>query len=396
MLFIKSGITTRILILACLLQVSADATAQYEGQYRYEGVERVVAIGDLHGDYEQYLLTVRSAGLIDEQGDWAGGLTHLVQTGDVPDRGADSGKIFTHLAKLKRQAWLAGGHVHTIIANHEAMNFTGDLRYTHPGEYEVFVTPKSQKLQDENYTASVANIMETLPEEEWPVFDEDHRQQFNEQYPLGFVEHRQVWRAEGKHGAWVLRNPVAVVVNDSLFLHGGISAKYNQTSLEDLTKGVHSELLAAELPKDGMARGDDGPLWYRGLARTPEEEEAVNLVAILEKNDVARVVIGHTLALGIIFPRFGGKVLQIDTGISRHYGGQSSYLEIGPQGVWAGYGAEKIKLPDPGEAALNDYIDRVSALYGEDPELQQKIELRKAVKEPEGVDVNATVPWWPQ
>ena len=371
-----------VLICAGLLLVSIGATAQYEGQYRYEGVARVVAIGDLHGDYEQYLLTLRSAGLINEQDNWSGGKTHLVQTGDVPDRGADSGKIFTHLANLKRQAWLAGGHVHTIIANHEAMNFTGDLRYTHPGEYEVFVTPKSQKLQDENYTASVANIMETLPEEEWPVFDEDHRQQFNEQYPLGFVEHRQVWRAEGKHGAWVLRNPVAVVVNDSLFLHGGISSTYNTTSLEDLTKGVHAELLAGDVPKESMTRGDDGPLWYRGLVRTPEAEEAANLEAILKNNDVVRVVLGHTYALGIIFPRHGGKVLQIDTGISRRYGGQSSYLELSPDGLWAGYEAEKFNLPEPGKDALDHYIDRVAALYSENPELQQEILERKVVKQP--------------
>ncbi len=370
----------RVLISAYLLLASTIAIAQYEGQYRYGDVERVVAIGDLHGDLEQYLLTLRSAGLIDEHGEWSGGKTHLVQTGDVPDRGADTGKFFTHLANLKRQAWLAGGHVHTIIANHEAMNFTGDLRYTHPGEYEVFVTPKSQKLQDENYTASVANTKETLPEEDWPVFDEDHRQQFNEQYPLGFVEHRQAWRAEGKHGTWVLRNPVALVVNDTLFIHGGISARYADMSLEDLTKGVHAELLAGDVPKESMTRGDDGPLWYRGLVRNPEEEEAANLAAILENNNVARVVLGHTFALGIIFPRHGGKVLQIDTGISRHYGGQSSYLEIGPEGLWAGYGAEKIKLPDPGEEARNAYIDRVSALYSENPELQGEIELRKTEK----------------
>ena len=365
------------LLCACLLLFSVNAAAQYEGQYRYEDVERVVAIGDLHGDYEQYLLTLRSAGLIDEADNWAGGKTHLVQTGDVPDRGADTGKIFTHLAMIKRQAWLQGGHVHTIIANHEAMNITGDLRYTHPGEYEVFVTKDSAKLQDENYVASVADIRESLPEDEWPVFDEDHRLQFNEEFPLGFVEHRRAWLAEGKHGSWVLRNPVALVVNDSLFMHGGISARYNTMSLEDLTKGVHAELLAGDVPKESMTRGDDGPLWYRGLVRTPKAEEAANLETILELNDVSRVVLGHTYALGIIYPVQDGKVLQIDTGISRHYGGQSSYLELGPDGLWAGYGEVKIKLPESGEEALNNYIDRVADLYNDNPELQQEILERK-------------------
>jgi hypothetical protein len=342
----------------------------------------VIAIGDLHGDFEQYLFTLRSAGLIDGQGNWSGGETHLVQTGDVPDRGADSGKIFTHLAMIKRQAWLADGHVHTLIANHEAMNFTGDLRYVHPGEYEVFVTRDSAMLQDKNYAASVAKIKETLPEKEWPVFDEDHRRQFNEEFPLGFVEHRRAWLAEGKHGAWVLRNPVALVVNDTLFIHGGISARYNTMSLEDLTKGVHAELLAGDVPKDSMTRGGDGPLWYRGLVRTPIAEEEANLETILKLNDVSRVVLGHTYALGIIFPEHDGKVLQIDTGISRRYGGQSSYLELGPEGLWAGYGETRIKLPGPGEEDLNDYIDQVSALYDDNPELQQRILARKTESNP--------------
>ena len=54
--------------------------------------------------------------------------------------------------------------------------------------------------------------------------------------------------------------------------------------------------------------------------------------------------------------------------------------------VIAGYGAEKIELPGPGDDALNGYIDQVSALYGENPELQGEIEQRKAVKEPACVE----------
>ncbi|MBT8427928.1 MAG: hypothetical protein KJO02_07850, partial [Erythrobacter sp.] len=54
---------------------------------------RIVAIGDLHGDYEAYHDIALTAGMIDEDGDWAGGDTVLVQLGDVTDRGPDSLKI---------------------------------------------------------------------------------------------------------------------------------------------------------------------------------------------------------------------------------------------------------------------------------------------------------------
>src|SRR6187431_899212 len=52
--------------------------------------ERVVAIGDVHGAYSQFVSILRAAGLIDSRERWIGGKALLIQTGDVLDRGADS------------------------------------------------------------------------------------------------------------------------------------------------------------------------------------------------------------------------------------------------------------------------------------------------------------------
>ena len=68
----------------------AMADARQINEYHWEGVERIVAIGDIHGDYTNYITTLRAAGLINKREKWAGGKTHLVQTGDLPDRGPDS------------------------------------------------------------------------------------------------------------------------------------------------------------------------------------------------------------------------------------------------------------------------------------------------------------------
>ena len=43
-------------------------------------VDRVVAVGDVHGDYEQLVAVLRSANIIDGEGNWTGGKAHLVQT----------------------------------------------------------------------------------------------------------------------------------------------------------------------------------------------------------------------------------------------------------------------------------------------------------------------------
>ena len=292
-------------------------------------------------------------------------------------------KFLDHLDRLKRQALKKGGRIHTLLGNHETMNYSGDLRYVHPGEYQAFESSGSAALQDRYYQVNVDAIKNRLPEEEWPVFDAAYRARFNERYPPGYVEHRRAWNEGGQYGDWVLSNPVAVVVNDSLFLHGGISCKHNADSLQTLTDGVHAELAMAQLPADGLVIGADGPLWYRGLASAPEAEEADNLAAIRENFLVSRVVVGHTPTPGVVTPRFDGAVVIVDTGISRHYGGYSSYLEILPDGVWAGYGDQKIRLPEAGSDALNQYFEQVAALYPDDPALQQSIlEMQQFEVEP--------------
>ena len=136
----KLSLLVLTLFSALLVNGAAEAKAKKVDDYHWTGVDRVVAIGDLHGDYGQYIEVMKSAGLINKSGKWIGGETHLVQTGDVTDRGADSRKIIDHLVKLSKQAKKKGGYVHLLIGNHETMNVIGDLRYVSPGEYAAFAT----------------------------------------------------------------------------------------------------------------------------------------------------------------------------------------------------------------------------------------------------------------
>ena len=53
----------RIIILSLLLCANlAFADARQIDDFQWEGVERIVAIGDLHGDYTNYMATLRAAG----------------------------------------------------------------------------------------------------------------------------------------------------------------------------------------------------------------------------------------------------------------------------------------------------------------------------------------------
>ena len=105
--------------------------------------QRIVAVGDLHGDYAAWQDIARAASVIDASGHWAGGKTVLVQMGDITDRWADSLKIVRSLQQLQREAPRKGGRVIVVLGNHEAMNLIGDNRYTTAGEYAAFADAQS-------------------------------------------------------------------------------------------------------------------------------------------------------------------------------------------------------------------------------------------------------------
>src|SRR5262245_51188475 len=92
-----------------------------------DGVERIVAVGDVHGAYDRFVEILQTTGLIDNRQRWSGGRAHLVQLGDVVDRGPDSRKVLDLLQRLEGEAASAGGAVHSLLGNHEIARMLGDL-----------------------------------------------------------------------------------------------------------------------------------------------------------------------------------------------------------------------------------------------------------------------------
>ena len=370
--------------LVCTGVVLADA--RQIDDYQWDGVERIVAVGDLHGDYTNYLATLQAAGLVNKRGKWIGGAAHLVQTGDIPDRGPDTEKIIEHLDKLGTQAERKGGRVHSLIGNHEAMNVYGDLRYVHAGEYRAFVTSKSEALRDRYFEMWLQNIENQDPEA-FALLPPDIRERWNQEHPLGWVEHRQAWNPawnpDGKYATWVLDKKVAIRLNDTLFLHGGISGFYCQNSLDWITDRVRSGLRAYDPTNPGILEDQFGPLWYRGLAGVEPTATAETVDAILAHHGVKHIAVGHTPTSGVIWPNYDAKVVMIDTGIATSYGGYVAYLEITPEGLFAGYPAGKLPLPTSDEGVIQ-YLEQVIQFDPDNPYLRQRLEqlLQPAAPEP--------------
>ncbi|MCW5978398.1 MAG: metallophosphoesterase [Bryobacteraceae bacterium] len=344
-------------LLFCLLPAHSQTTIQDT----WPAPDRIVAIGDVHGDYPQFFTLLEQTGLVDNKGRWKGGKTHLVQVGDVPDRGPDTRKIMDLLMRLEKQAAKAGGRVHSLIGNHEAMNVYGDLRYVIPEEYASFRDGNSERVRDFFYEQHVEELKKNPPPEGLPAFDHAYRKQWDEKYPLGYFEHRVAFGPKGAYGKWIRENNAIVKIGDSLFLHGGISPKYAAQSLAGINAAVRAELDDFSKLESGVATDEEGPLWYRGLAQGPEAELAAHVDAVLKNLGAARIVIAHTPTAGTVIPRFGAKVLAIDVGLSKAYGSRLACLVIEKGRPYTLHRGVRIDLPAD-EAGLPGYLKRAAAL----------------------------------
>ena len=348
-----------------------------------ESLGSVIAIGDVHGDFDNFVAILQHTGLIDQQKHWVGGKTTLVQVGDLLDRGPKPRDVMDLLMALEKEASKDGGRVESLLGNHEMMNIMGDLRYVTPENYASFADAKSEERRKsayknyvkwrESHTALLAELPQPLEvtEAEWVA-----------RHPAGFIEQREAFSPKGSYGKWLRGHAALVEINGVIFLHGGISPILASMKLNAINSRVRDEISAFDSYKQYMvdeklilpffnlqeitavaqaeisaekkskvpsnpelqARlsqllqfpgwvsvGTDGPLWFRGYDQWSEEEGSAQVDKILQSFKADHLVTGHTVQKGgRIRSRFGGKVFLIDTGMLSSYysGGRASALEI--------------------------------------------------------------------
>ena len=330
-----------LLVIAALIALSFARPLAAASQCEWTGIERVVAIGDVHGAYDRFVEILKVLGVINADLRWAAGRAHLVQLGDIVDRGDDSRKVLDLVRRLEKEAQAARGQLHLLLGNHEAARMLGDLRLTTPGEYAAFATSDSGSLREK--------VLSTLK----PA-TADARAQLILQMPLGFVEMRQAFGRDGEYGRWLRQLPVTVKINGFMFVHGGISptvaplgcAAINEQVSRELTEDLDKTI---EAPLVSLTARVDGPLWYRGLAQETEAF-APQIDEILAKAQARAIVVGHTVTpTGRVTARFDGRVIQIDTGMQPAYaqGGRASALEIANGEATAIYVDRRDPVPLP-------------------------------------------------
>jgi hypothetical protein len=364
-------------LLACAALVLAwfPAARAQPAEASWSGVERVYAFADVHGAFEELTTLLRSAGIVDADLRWSGGRAHLVSTGDLLDRGADSRKVMDLLMRLQGEASAAGGRVHVVLGNHEAMNVLGDLRYVDPGEYAAYASDEDPAER----ARAQAGFLARNPGRSAADFDR--------LFPPGWFGHRRMLGPDGPYGRWLLSLPAAIRINDTVYMHGGPSALLSGRGLERLNGdygaalreylGAAATLEAAALlqiedayarrPEAAAARlatlpaaeaarlapgvdrfraADDAPLlssrgpnWYRGAALCNECAESDVLRPWLQQVGARRLVIGHTVARNFtVATRFDGAVVKLDAGMNRAaYKGHPALLMIDAGGPRVSY-----------------------------------------------------------
>jgi len=181
-------------------------------------VERIIAIGDVHGDYDYLIHLLKMARVIDNNEHWIGGNTYIVQVGDQIDNcrpnysycndpsttkndKAEDTKIINYLEQLHQEAVKNHGAVISLLGNHEFMNITGDLSYV-----------------------SYKNI-----------------QEFN-----NVTGRKKAFSKDGKYGRKLIcTHPAAIIIGRNLFVHAGILPKILETMPElrkILTESVNDEI----------------------------------------------------------------------------------------------------------------------------------------------------------
>ncbi|OGR91298.1 MAG: hypothetical protein A2V88_04765 [Elusimicrobia bacterium RBG_16_66_12] len=249
----------------------------------------LIAIGDVHGEISGLKAVLRHAGATDAKGCWIGRRLVVVQVGDVIDRGPRSLAAWELLARLQSQACENAEsecRVVRLLGNHELELLKGNYHLT------TLPLKKARlfaaRLREEILSGSVSGAFQT--------------------------------------GTEIAGEPV-------LFTHAGLrSSLRRQLSEEDPETALADQINA--LLRRAVEIGDfTHPMFQAGASRGGSRpvgglfwEDARELFASADAGKI-RQVFGHSVRTSITQSP-DGRLIDIDAGLSRYYGGRRTYLRI--------------------------------------------------------------------
>ena len=285
---------------------------------------RLVAIGDVHGDFKQTMRALELGKVMDADGRWVGGTTVLVQVGDILDRGDNELAIMRKFASLAKQARKEGGDVLVVHGNHEIMNVLGDFRYATKGAYAECARYAEAKRQ---------KLVEKLGEENAPPLPETPEDVNPETY-RGVLARRDLFLPGGEMAMRMAKNPTVLQVGDTVFAHAGIDMRVVEYGFQALNDDVAAWMAGVKKTPPNMVLEEKGVVWTREYGGadagvTAEASACRRLGEALDAVGAKRLVVGHTPQQGGVSSGCSGRLWRSDVGVSRGiYGAKPQVIEI--------------------------------------------------------------------
>lgn len=269
-------------------------TIFYPEKSTFTTKKNIVALSDIHGQYDLAIELLKNNKIIDSKLNWNFGKGHLVIVGDVFDRGDKVNEILWLIYKLEIQAKNKGGHVHFILGNHEYMILQNDLRYINE-KYKL-----SSKLMGLKY-----------------------EELYNNQTILG---------------RWLRSKSTIIKINDNVFVHGGVSKDFiikNGVDFDILNLIMRKHI---DFPKNEMKvmdfydlyYGQKSLIWYRGYFKRYFDRYKENLTEkdiskILNLINSDHIVVGHCSHNEIV-QLYNNKVFGVDSSIKKGKYGEVLFI----------------------------------------------------------------------
>jgi hypothetical protein len=306
----------------------AEPRAKKPTRVTFPMPKRLVVIGDLNGDDSALEELLGALSIIDKKGTFIASGTHVVQLGDVVNRGASPRRALHRLMTLEKDAPRRGGRVTMLLGNHEAMVALGNLAWCYPEEILEFATFEEReeferargrmiyRLLEENTragrTAPIIGVLRAWEEANVPG---------REAYVRGFG-------ADGHVGRYIRSLPVAIRVGRALLVHGGLLPRFAKEGLLRLDRIVQDmwarrPTTALELQSTDAIIAEDGPLWCRSLVTMSPPVARAVLDETLRMVRASTMIVGHTRTdliggeRGRPFPLLDNRLICADTGIGQ-------------------------------------------------------------------------------
>ena len=244
----------------------------------YNNVKKIIALSDIHGQYDLTIELLKNNKVIDKELNWNFGKGHLVIAGDIFDRGDKVNEVLWLVYKLEIQAKSDGGRVHFVLGNHEFMVLQKDLRYIHKKYIE------SSKL-------------------------------------IG-LEYDQLYSDKTILGRWLRSKPSIIKINNNVFTHGGVSEEflinrgvdfekinlmmryYIDTPLEQMNSSIYD-----------LYNGEKSLIWYRDYFKEYGEDLTdADISKILKMLNTKHIVVGHC-SYDQVVQLYNNKIFGVDSSI---------------------------------------------------------------------------------